>query len=318
MVKRRLERAAGGSFTAETQRAQSFRNGFSPLAPIWFPLRPLRLCGGKSAGQSHRPDREPSAPAVRVLPVLLLVLFLLLLTGCAAAQNRKGNQLYSGQQYDQAMLAYQDAQAELPEQPQLHYNIGNTLHRLGDYARAISETLQLRPDAPADLLTDAAYNLGNSLFRLEQYADAVEAYKQTLRLRPDDLDAKVNLELALLKLQEQQEQQEQQQEQQEQQDPSGQTTPTPQTGQQGGGTPTPQAGADPTPGATPTTSSAPSNSQNGGTPTPQAAPTGAASAGMTQQQALQLLQALAEDEKTLQEILAQMERFPDTNVDKDW
>jgi tetratricopeptide (TPR) repeat protein len=254
----------------------------------------------------------------RLLPALLLTL--ILLTGCAAAQNRQGNQLYAGQQYDQAMLSYQDAQAELPEQAELHYNIGNTLHRTGNYARAISETLQLRPDAPANLLTAAAYNLGNSLYRLEQYADAVEAYKQALRLKPDDLDAKVNLELALRKLQEEQEQEEQaqQQEQQDQEDQPGQTTPTPQAGQQGGAsTPTPQAGG-PTPGATPTTPSAQPNAQDAGTPTPQAVPTGAAQAGMTMQQALQLLQALAEDEQTLQEILAQMERFPDVNVDEDW
>ena len=40
--------------------------------------------------------------------------------------------------------------------------------------------------------------------------------------------------------------------------------------------------------------------------------------GMTPEQARQLLEALAEDEQTLQEILAQMEQFPDRIVDEDW
>ena len=238
--------------------------------------------------------------------VWLFALALAALTGCATAQNRAGNRLYAEQQYAQALLAYQDAQAELPEQPELRYNVGNTLHRLGDYGRAISETLQLRPDAPANLLQAAAYNVGNSLFRLEQFAAAVEAYKQELRLKPDDQDAKYNLELALRKLAEQQEQEEQEQQEQEQ----AQETPTPSAGAAGDSdTPTPQA-ADSS-----TTPSPQPDAEK--TPTPQATPTGAAQA-MTPQQALQLLEALAQDERTLQEILAQMERFPDIVVDKDW
>lgn len=234
----------------------------------------------------------------------LLVLALAALTGCAAVQNRAGNRLYAERQYAQALLAYQDAQAELPEQPELRYNVGNTLHRLGDYSRAISETLQLRPDAPAGLLQAAAYNIGNSLYRLEQFAAAVEAYKQALRLKSDDQDAKYNLELALRKLAEQQEQQEQQEQAQ------GSETPTPSAGAAGdSSTPTPQA----------TDSSTTPSPQSGAekTPTPQATSTGAAQA-MTPEQALQLLEALAQDERTLQEILAQMERFPDIVVDKDW
>jgi len=240
--------------------------------------------------------------------VLLLVMGL---TACAAAGNRQGNRLYADQQYDQALLAYQAAQAELPEQAELHYNVGNTLHRMGDYAKAVTETLQVRPDAPAGLLQSTAYNLGNSLYRLSDFGSAVEAYKQALRMRPDDQDAKYNLELALRKLQEQQEQQQQHDQQQDQAE-----TPTPQADQRdGAGTPTPQAGSTPD---TTTTPSPQAEQQNAGTPTPQAAATATAPAGMTAQQALQLLQALAQDEQTLQEILAQMEQFPNRSVEKDW
>lgn len=253
---------------------------------------------------------------LRNLCNLWIVLILVAgLTGCAAAGNRQGNRLYTERQYDQALLAYQAAQAELPEQAELHYNVGNTLHRMGDYAKAVTETLQVRPDAPAELLQSTAYNLGNSLYRLSDFASAVEAYKQALRMKPDDQDAKYNLELALRKLQEQQEQQQEQQKQDDQQQDQAET-PTPQADQQGGAsTPTPQSGS--TPNAT-TTPSPQAEQQNAGTPTPQAASTAMAQAGMTPQQALQLLQALAQDEQTLQEILAQMEQFPDRSVEKDW
>jgi len=249
-------------------------------------------------------------PYVRALILACLLLTAAAaLSGCGApARNRQGNRLYADKQYDQALLAYQAAQAELPEQPELHYNAGNALHRLGDFSRAISETLRIRPDAPADLRQRAAYNLGNSLYRADQFAAAVEAYKEALRLDPNDQDAKHNLELALKRLEEQQAEQQQQQEQQEQQGQQEQTsTPTPSDqGGPGTATPTPTAGGQ---GAAGTA-----------TPTPAGTPGSApAQAGMTPQQALQLLQSLAQDEKSLQQALEELrQHFPPQAGDKDW
>ena len=67
----------------------------------------------------------------------------------------------------------------------------------------------------------AHYNMGNSFFQQQAFEQAVAAYKQALELDAADEDTKVNLELALEKLQEQQQQQEQQ-DQQDQQDDSEQ------------------------------------------------------------------------------------------------
>lgn len=68
----------------------------------------------------------------------------------------------------------------------------------------------------------AIYNSGNISFDREQWQQSIEAYKQALRLNPDNDMARRNLRLAQLKLQEQQdrnneENQENQQEQQQQQ-----------------------------------------------------------------------------------------------------
>ena len=49
----------------------------------------------------------------------------------------------------------------------------------------------------------AHYNIGNSFFQQQAFEQAVAAYKQALELDATDEDAKVNLELALEKLQEQ-------------------------------------------------------------------------------------------------------------------
>jgi len=50
--------------------------------------------------------------------------------------------------------------------------------------------------AGPELAPAASYNLGNARFTAGDFAGAVEAYKQALRVRPGNADAKFNLELA--------------------------------------------------------------------------------------------------------------------------
>ena len=61
------------------------------------------------------------------------------------------------------------------------------------------------------------HNIGNSLLEGQQYGPSIEAYKNSLRLNPSDMDTKYNLAYAQKKLQEQeQEQQDQDQQDQDQ------------------------------------------------------------------------------------------------------
>lgn len=61
----------------------------------------------------------------------------------------------------------------------------------------------------ADLAADASYNLGNAFLADEEYRLAIDAYKEALRHAPDFADAKFNLELARLRLEEEQDDEEQ-------------------------------------------------------------------------------------------------------------
>ncbi len=81
------------------------------------------------------------------------------------SSNRQGNKLYSQGKYDEALSAYQKAQAEQPDLAELHYNVGNTLHRKEDYQEAAAETLQGLSKADPDLRARAYCNLGNSFYR---------------------------------------------------------------------------------------------------------------------------------------------------------
>ena len=120
--------------------------------------------------------------------------------------NREGNRLYDAGQYEEALETYRQGQVERPDLPQFPYNIGNVLHRLGQYDRAVEETRRALTAGDPELRFRAYYALGNHYFHLGRYSEAYEAYKGALRENPSDLDAKTNLELALLQMQAQQQQ----------------------------------------------------------------------------------------------------------------
>jgi Ca-activated chloride channel family protein len=261
---------------------------------------------------------------------IALGVFLLSLTitlaGCGstvAGSNRQGNKLYNQGQYDEALSAYQKAQAEQPDLAELHYNVGNTLHRKEDYQGAAAETRQGLSKADPDLQAQAYYNLGNSFYRQGQFAEAIAAYKEALKLNPDDQDAKHNLELA----QQQLEKQQLTPSLQPSQRPLGTQTAQPSPTEEGGeeGTPTPQPSPEIEPGAeTPTPQGGQQAAGGTATPQPEGAPTPAVQAGqegeegMTEEQARQLLEALGQDEQTLQQYLQRLQPIPDRPVEKDW
>ncbi len=128
----------------------------------------------------------------------------------AASRNNEGNRLYDEHQYDDALKLYTDAQARLPNAPELHYNIGNVLFRKSEFDKAVEEYRKAESSPDPKLAQQATFNRGNALLMQEKPQDAVQAYIQALRARPDDADAKRNLELALRMMQEQKKQQQQQ------------------------------------------------------------------------------------------------------------
>lgn len=133
------------------------------------------------------------------------------------AQVREGNRLYEDGRYQEAHQRYLEALAATPESPLIRYNDANALYKSEDFQRAAEEYQRAIESGDADLAASAWYNLGNALYRQQQLEPSLEAYKQALRLRPDDIDAKHNLERVLAQLQEQQQQQQQQGGQDEQQ-----------------------------------------------------------------------------------------------------
>ncbi len=155
----------------------------------------------------------------RFLYVLLMLPFLgWTFLDPVAKKNEEGNALFEKGEYEAALRRYLEAQQEARTRPELHFNAGDALYKQGKYAEALQEMGRATEGTPPDMSAAAHYNLGNALFRQEKFQEAVGAYKKSLELNSDDIDAKINLELALEKLDQNQQDKNQNQDQQDQQD----------------------------------------------------------------------------------------------------
>ncbi len=132
-------------------------------------------------------------------------------------QVAAGNEAFRVGNYSEALDYYHVAETEIPESPELEYNIASTLHEQGAYEEAVDKFRKALNTT--DLLQEAKahYNLGSTHFRMEDYQKAIEHYQRAVEIDPDDMDAKYNLELARRKLKDQMEQQQEKQEEQQDQ-----------------------------------------------------------------------------------------------------
>jgi Ca-activated chloride channel homolog len=121
-----------------------------------------------------------------------------------ASKVREGNRLFAEGKYAGAETAYMDAQVKNPGKPEVLYNLGNSLIKQKKYSQGVQSLRQSANKGDKALRENSWYNTGNALFEAGRFKDSAEAYVESLKLDPSDKDAKHNLELALLKLQEQQ------------------------------------------------------------------------------------------------------------------
>jgi Ca-activated chloride channel family protein len=159
----------------------------------------------------------------RPVIIVLAFAFAFIISSCsppAEKLNQEGNQAFIEEAYLEALELYQSAQIESPELAEPYFNAANTFYRQGNFQAALEQMgIALQYIDEESLAESSFYNLGNTLYNSQDLTQAVEAYTQSLLLVPHDQDAKYNLELALQQ-QQQQEQQEQQQEDQDQQEQS--------------------------------------------------------------------------------------------------
>ena len=233
---------------------------------------------------------------LRHLIALTAVVLLLMACGQMPDQiNNSGHDPYASGDYAAALEAYESARDGVPTAAEPHYNIGNTLYRMGQFDGSINDYDESLKYATNDLRSRGFFNRGNAAFQMQQYLQAVEGYKEVLRMNPDDLDAKHNLELALRQLPP------------EAQDPQDEPPP-PQN------EPPPPQDEPPPPQDQPPPQVEPPPQDE---PPPQAEPP-PPNQPLTQEQANQTLEAVGNDAQTLQERRQQTLVAPEPPTEFDW
>jgi Ca-activated chloride channel family protein len=175
--------------------------------------------GRRAAAQQPQPSPAPVAPAAApgeppaasqhgsVVDEVLLR---------PRRATREGRAEYARGNHPQALQAFERAARSRPQDPAVRFNIGDGLYKNGKYDEAATLFRALGADASSPLAAPSRFNLGNSLYQKQDYRGAIDAYRDALRVAPGDQDTRKNLELALRALREQEEQKKKQQQQKDQ------------------------------------------------------------------------------------------------------
>ena len=171
--------------------------------------------------------------------ILYLLAVVSLCCGCNKEKNalREGNKQFEKKAFDKAESAYRNSLAADSLYKTAEYNLAAASYKQGKSDKLLSaakyyESYLLSLDHNDTLQTSACtYDMANTYFQISQsdsikaseqsklfLQKAAELYKQSLRLNPQDTNAKYNLALTqhLLKEDEQQKNDQQQQQQQDQ------------------------------------------------------------------------------------------------------
>ena len=147
-----------------------------------------------------------------------------LLTAQAPTGEREKDpyRAYEAGLYDQALQGFVDAQVERPEDPHLALNVGSAHYKMKNYGEAAASYGRAAATSEdPELRARALYNLGNVAFREGKLEEAVRLYQSALESKPDDPDAKFNLEFVRNEIRRRHEEAKKRQEQQKEKQQQG-------------------------------------------------------------------------------------------------
>ena len=128
-----------------------------------------------------------------------VVLLFIALTASAQTDRqyiREGNKQFRMGDYAKAEVSYRKAVEKNPKNPQAAYNLGNALMAQKKDSAAVQQFEQSARMETNPLRKSAAYhNMGVICQTHKMYGDAIEAYKNSLRLNPNDDETRYNLVL---------------------------------------------------------------------------------------------------------------------------
>jgi tetratricopeptide (TPR) repeat protein len=189
------------------------RSGAVRLAAAWFlallgtaptlaqtPSPPTG--GAPPTGAAPAPSPAPKAGAPAPKPGVLDEVLLR-----PRRLSAEGRSSYEHGNHPAALQSFERAATLRPLDPKARYNLADGLYKNGKFPEAATLYRSLGEDGGSPLAGSARYNLGNALFQQKDYKGAIQAYRDALHVAPDDGDTLRNLETALRALKQQEEQQ---------------------------------------------------------------------------------------------------------------
>jgi len=141
---------------------------------------------------------------------IILILLSFAITGQAQSgrgEVRQGNRYFKKDKYEESEIAYRKALEEKKVDKIAEFNLGDALYRQKKYEEAGRQFEAAASNEIAKTKSAHAYhNLGNSLLQAGKIDESIAAYKDALRKNPTDLDTKYNLSYAQMMKKKQEEQ----------------------------------------------------------------------------------------------------------------
>ena len=141
----------------------------------------------------------------KILCILLILSALPLSAQVDRREVRAGNRKFRKADYKNAEIDYRRAVVKDSLSLAGEYNLASALYRQESFDEAGKALETVKDVAPASVhAADYYYNVGDVALQKKDYGAAVKAFRESLLLRPDDMDAKENYIYAKLMLQNQQ------------------------------------------------------------------------------------------------------------------
>ena len=132
---------------------------------------------------------------------------------------RSGNKLYNDSLFIKAEVDYRKALELNPKSTDAMFNLANALLMQQKAQEAMEQYQSVsKIEKDKDKLAQIYHNMGVILQSSKQYPQCIEAYKESLRNNPKDDETRYNLALAQKQLKDQQQDQQNQDQQQQQQE----------------------------------------------------------------------------------------------------
>jgi tetratricopeptide (TPR) repeat protein len=144
-------------------------------------------------------------------PIISVAIGLFLQNSILAQSHQKaikeGNQAYKKNEFEQAKTQYGNALQQKKDDPTAWFNLGNANYKTKQLDSALNAFDAAATNANnAELKSNALYNKGVALQNNKKLPECIGAYKDALKLNPQNIDARHNLQLALKQQQQKQKQ----------------------------------------------------------------------------------------------------------------